>query len=190
MNPQITHSAALFLIVGLTVIACDRATTERTEADARRAGAKIESALDRTGQKLSEAAQKTEQKISEGSEKLAPKVQAAGDRIGDAAQKTGDRIAAATTSITSGDKTSVSLTGVSDETKAKLADAAITASIKADFVKDPGLSALRIDVDTHGGVVTLNGVAKDQAARDRAGQIAQAVSGVREVRNHVTVKQG
>lgn len=190
MNQQLTHSAALFLIVGLTVIACDRATTERAEADARRAGAKVEGALDRTGQKLSEAAQKTEQKISEGSEKLAPKVQAAGDRIGEAAQRTGDKIASATTSITTGEKTSVSLSGVSDDTKARLSDAAITASIKADFVKDPGLSALKIDVDTQGGVVTLNGFARDAAAAERAGQIARAVHGVREVRNHVTAKQG
>lgn len=190
MNTQTPRSAALFVAMGLAVGACDRAASDRAEADARRAGAKVETALDRTGQKLSEAAQKTEQKISEGSQKLAPRVQAAGDRIGDAAQKTGDKIAAATTSITSGDRTSIRVSGVPDDTKAKLADAAITASIKADFVKDPGLSALKIDVDTHGGVVTLNGVARDEAAAERAGRIARAVNGVREVRNHVTAKQG
>jgi len=68
-------------------------------------------------------------------------------------------------------------------------DAAITASIKTDLVKDPELSALKIEVDTKQGVVTLNGVAPNEAAADRAGRIAIAVKGVNEVRNHVVARK-
>jgi osmotically-inducible protein OsmY len=45
-------------------------------------------------------------------------------------------------------------------------------------------------VDTKDGVVTLNGVTETAAARMRAEKLAQANKGVREVRNHLTVKQG
>lgn len=69
-------------------------------------------------------------------------------------------------------------------------DAAITASIKADYLKDPDLSVFKIDVDTKDGVVTLNGVTETPTARVRAEKLAAANRGVREVRNHLTVKQG
>jgi osmotically-inducible protein OsmY len=64
-------------------------------------------------------------------------------------------------------------------------EAAITASIKASLVKDPELSALRIDVDTRGTVVTLNGTAPTRQAAERAGKIAIATQGVTEVRNNL-----
>jgi hypothetical protein len=74
--------------------------------------------------------------------------------------------------------------------EAAASDAAITTSIKADYLKDPDLSVFKIDVDTQDGVVTLNGVTETAAARMRAEKLAQANKGVREVRNHLTVKQG
>jgi len=72
----------------------------------------------------------------------------------------------------------------------KMSDAAITASIKADLLKDPDLSVLKIEVDTHGGVVALNGLAENEEARQRAEKIAQGIKGVKEVHNHLVVKQG
>jgi hyperosmotically inducible periplasmic protein len=74
--------------------------------------------------------------------------------------------------------------------EAATSDAAITTSIKADYLKDPDLSVFKIDVDTKDGVVTLNGVADTAAAKSRAEKMAGAVKGVKEVRNHLTVKQG
>ncbi len=68
-------------------------------------------------------------------------------------------------------------------------DTVIDASIRADLVKDPDLSVLKIDVDAHHGVVVLNGLAENEAARERAGRIAQSVKGVREVRNFLVVKR-
>jgi osmotically-inducible protein OsmY len=71
-----------------------------------------------------------------------------------------------------------------------MADSAITASIQTDFLKDPDLSVLKIDVDTKDGVVTLNGTAGNSDARSRAAKLASAIKGVKEVKNNLTVKQG
>ena len=67
-------------------------------------------------------------------------------------------------------------------------DAAITAEIKTLLAKDPGLSALRIDVDTAGGRVALRGTAPSASARERATQLAKAVGGVSAVDNELVVK--
>lgn len=67
-------------------------------------------------------------------------------------------------------------------------DAAITASVAAGLIKDPDLSALKIDVDTRQGVVSLYGPAPSEAARIRATDIAKAVKGVSSVDNKLTVK--
>lgn len=67
-------------------------------------------------------------------------------------------------------------------------DASITAQVSAGLAKDPALSALKIDVDTRNGIVTLNGPAPTQEAKDRATSIAQAVKGVGSVVNHLTLQ--
>jgi hypothetical protein len=93
---------------------------------------------DRTvGQKLDNALERTQQKLA-----------AAGDKI---AQQTDKAVGAVK------EKTAVNVeTGTTDANRT-LSDGAITASIKADYLKDPDLSVLKIDVDTKNGVVTLNG---------------------------------
>ena len=67
-------------------------------------------------------------------------------------------------------------------------DASITASVAAGLIKDPDLSALKIDIDTKKGVVSLYGPAPSQAALERATMIAKAVKGVSAVDNKLTVK--
>lgn len=67
-------------------------------------------------------------------------------------------------------------------------DATITASVSAGLIKDPDLSAIKIDVDTKKGVVSLYGPAPSQAALERATVIAKAVKGVTAVDNKLTVK--
>jgi hypothetical protein len=68
-----------------------------------------------------------------------------------------------------------------------VADAGISASIKSDFVRDPSLGALRIDVESRDGVVSLTGQADDEANRRRAEQVARAHKSVIGVRNNLTV---
>ena len=69
-------------------------------------------------------------------------------------------------------------------------DAGITTKVNAGLAQDPDLSAIKIDVDTRAGVVTLNGPVKSEQARDRASQIAQAVPGVTSVVNNLTISSG
>lgn len=71
--------------------------------------------------------------------------------------------------------------------KAAMDDAAITAQVSASLAKDPDLSALKIDVDTVDGKVTLNGPAPTTVARDRAETLAKAVAGVTSVSNQLVV---
>ncbi|MEJ8846443.1 BON domain-containing protein [Variovorax rhizosphaerae] len=71
---------------------------------------------------------------------------------------------------------------------AKVDDAAITASVSAGLAKDPDLSAIKINVDTKGGMVTLNGPAPSAAAKARAEAIAKGVEGVSSVDNKLEVK--
>jgi hyperosmotically inducible protein len=66
-------------------------------------------------------------------------------------------------------------------------DARIAASVKSSLASDPQLAAVDIDVRSREGAVTLAGRAPDAAARDRAGQLARGVDGVKSVDNQLTV---
>ncbi len=77
-----------------------------------------------------------------------------------------------------------------DKMEAKVDDMSITTSINAELAKDPDLSAMKINVDTKSGVVTLSGPAPSPAAKDRATTIAQGVKGVSGVNNNLAVRAG
>lgn len=67
-------------------------------------------------------------------------------------------------------------------------DAAITTSVKAQFVEDKTVDAGAINVQTLNGTVALSGFAKSNAERAQAEYIARHTKGVREVRNTLTVR--
>jgi hyperosmotically inducible protein len=69
-----------------------------------------------------------------------------------------------------------------------VSDSTITAEVKSALAADPQLSALRIEVDTNNGVVTLTGPAPDEQAKSRATQIAAGPKGVMRVENRLAVK--
>lgn len=69
----------------------------------------------------------------------------------------------------------------------KIDDAVITTSVNASLAKDPDLSAIKINVDTKDGVVTLNGPAPTAAAKDKATDLAKQVKGVVSVNNQLVV---
>ena len=71
--------------------------------------------------------------------------------------------------------------------KGAIDDATITAQVNAGLAKDPDLSALKINVYTVKGKVTLNGPAPSTVARDRAETIAKSVTGVTSVNNQLVV---
>ncbi|HSN70961.1 MAG TPA: BON domain-containing protein [Steroidobacteraceae bacterium] len=67
-------------------------------------------------------------------------------------------------------------------------DAAVTAKVKAELAADPIAKAHQIDVETHGGVVQLNGFVDSEENRKAAAQVAANVSGVVEVKNNLEVR--
>jgi hyperosmotically inducible protein len=72
----------------------------------------------------------------------------------------------------------------------KIDDMTITAKVSGNLAKDPDLSAIKINVDTKDGVVTLNGPAPTAAAKDKATAIAKEVQGVTSVNNQLMVTPG
>ncbi len=123
------------------------------------------------GQQLDAAVARTEKAAAEAKAKAETSMAKAGDAMKDAAQK----------AEVSGAKTAGSLAGKAD-------DAAITASVSAEFAKDADLSAIKIDVDTKDGNVTLYGPAPTAAARDKATLLAKSIKGVASVSNKLTIK--
>jgi len=68
-------------------------------------------------------------------------------------------------------------------------DATITAAVNADLAKDPELSALRINVDTHDGRVALYGSAPSEDAKMRAEKLAMGEKRVVSVDNKLAVEK-
>ncbi|HET9975890.1 MAG TPA: BON domain-containing protein [Burkholderiaceae bacterium] len=75
----------------------------------------------------------------------------------------------------------------SEKVFVSVADASITTAVKTALAADPSLSALKIDVTTRDGIVTLSGPAPDTKARERAAVLAAAPEGVRGVDNRLVV---
>ncbi len=66
-------------------------------------------------------------------------------------------------------------------------DAMITSTLKTKLLADPDVAALKIDVDTTNGVVTLTGNVKTAAERDEALRITRETEGVKSVIDRLTV---
>jgi len=67
-------------------------------------------------------------------------------------------------------------------------DAGITTTINKEYFRDEQIHTLRIDVDTHRGVVTLNGYADHQQEASRAIEIALDTPGVSKVISNLVIK--
>lgn len=76
---------------------------------------------------------------------------------------------------------------VGDRAASALNDAGITAAVKTALAADPRLSAVKIDVDTQAGVVSLQGPAPDEKSRERAEVLAAAPEGVLRVDNRLVL---
>jgi len=125
------------------------------------------------GQQLDSAISKTQQAAEEAKAKTESSTASAGAAIKEATQ--------------GAESSAKELAGKVAET---LDDVAITAAVSAGFAKDPDLSAIKINVDTKNGAVTLNGSAPTDAAREKASSIAKAVKGVNSVENKLVLKAG
>jgi hyperosmotically inducible protein len=79
-------------------------------------------------------------------------------------------------------------TGAGDRFIGRLDDGAITSRVKSALGRQPGTAALKVNVDTRGGIVTLRGVALSQAEKDLAERYAREVQGVVDVDNRIQVR--
>jgi hyperosmotically inducible protein len=68
-------------------------------------------------------------------------------------------------------------------------DASITASVKTKLVAEKASNLTRIDVDTNGGIVYLNGTVQSPQQKAHAEEIARDVKGVKKVVNNLQVAQ-
>jgi len=171
MSMRFPRAALAVALCAVALAACDRQDMQRADQAGAQVGRKADEALAKSKEVLAQAGRRTEQAFSDAGKRV-DAAASAPEKGSDAAKPDDPRAS-----------------GTGEEARAALSDAAITASIKTDILKDPDLSVLKIEVDTHDGVVTLNGLAANDAARTRAGEIAHATKGVREVHNHLTVKQ-
>ena len=124
--------------------------------------------LERAGDKISEGAGELKDKLDEN-------VDLDTDRIKDELAKSGRVIRK---------KAEQARVAIADAT----ADARITTEIKGKFAVESDLSALKISVNTTGGVVTLAGTVGSHKAIQKAMQIALAVDGVSQVVSTLQVK--
>ena len=69
-----------------------------------------------------------------------------------------------------------------------LTDGAVTAAVKAALIADRDVQAMRIDVDTRAGAVSLNGTVDTAEHAERAARIARETRGVKSVENRLAVK--
>lgn len=69
-----------------------------------------------------------------------------------------------------------------------LADAAITARVKAALLAERGIPSLSISVETYEGRVQLSGFVKSPDVVSRAGRVTAGVNGVRTVHNNIGVR--
>jgi osmotically-inducible protein OsmY len=71
----------------------------------------------------------------------------------------------------------------------KIDDASITAEVKSSLMSDSATSALHTGVSTTDGVVTLTGVAKNDAEKSLVTKLASDINGVTSVINNMTVSE-
>jgi osmotically-inducible protein OsmY len=69
----------------------------------------------------------------------------------------------------------------------KIDDASITAEVKSSLLSHHSTSALKTSVETTDGVVTLNGIAKNDAEKSLVTKLATDINGVTSVINNMTI---
>ena len=71
-----------------------------------------------------------------------------------------------------------------------VSDKTISAKVKTALYRDPIVKGTEVNVTTFQGVVQLSGFVENQAQKDKAGELAQQISGVQSVRNDIVVQTG
>ena len=173
-GPDLFHSLVVAAMIGAILLAsgCDKYTDS-----GQTVGQKLDNAIDKTNAKIVAAGEKIEKKVDQAGaavagvgESISTNTGAAVNKAGNAVNKAGDAVFSKV-----------------DQVGTIVDDSAITASIKADLLKDPGLSALAIEVNTVKGEVTLKGDVSTEVRKQRAEGITRHIVGVTKVNNLLRV---
>lgn len=117
--------------------------------------------------------------------------QTVGQKIDSGVAKTEQAAAEAGAAVKeAGNKAETAVMGAAADTRSAVSDAEITAKVNAGLAADKDLSAIKINVDTKDGIVTLNGPVPNAAAKSRASDIARNVKDVKSVDNQLNVQPG
>lgn len=81
-----------------------------------------------------------------------------------------------------------SSTAEKESTGELLDSSMITSKVKALFLRDSEVSVFDISVTTFKGIVRLYGTVESEEVRNRAGEIAASVGGVKSVQNDLAVE--
>jgi hyperosmotically inducible protein len=88
-----------------------------------------------------------------------------------------------------GAKVGETAAAAANQAKNALENGAITAKIKSKMTLDDTLDAIKVDVDTADGVVTLTGTVETEPQHQRAIQLAKETDGVRQVVDRIKVRR-
>ncbi len=132
----------------------------------RTVGEKVDAAITESRVKMNEA----RETVAETGDATERKAETAGDYIERKAEAAGETVSNAI-----------------DDAGRVVEDAAITTAVKAALIKSDDINALKIDVDTRNGEVTLSGTAPNDAAREQAEALAESVEGVTTVHNKLAL---
>ena len=69
-----------------------------------------------------------------------------------------------------------------------LDDSVITTKVKSAILGDPALKVTQMSVETYQGKVQLSGFVDSPQNAKRAGEVAENIEGVKEVKNNLIVK--
>lgn len=157
--------SAAILGAALLLAGCDKYTNS-----GQTVGQKLDNAIDKTNANIAAAGDKVEKKVDQAGAAVTNAGASISNTTGSAINKAGDAVFSKV-----------------DQVGVIVDDSAITASIKADLLKDPGLSALGIEVNTVKGEVTLKGEVSTEIRKQRAEGIASHIVGVTRVINNLKV---
>ncbi len=166
LRPHASACVASSLVLVLALSACNK-------QEDKTVGQQLDSAIAKTGEAAAQAKAKTEQSAAQAKTKTEETFANAAVALKNATQKA-----------------EASIKDAAGKASEKIDDFAITTAVSSAIAKDAELSVLKIKVETKDGVVTLNGTAPTEAARENASALAKATQGVRSVDNKLLVKAG
>ncbi len=76
-----------------------------------------------------------------------------------------------------------------DKVEESIDDASINAQVKLALLFHRSTSIIKISVETRAGIVTVRGVAKNNAEKDLVGKLVNDIKGVKGLKNEITIGQ-